>query len=233
MQHHTKPLTLTRPQHHNRGPHTRKPHHTNPHTLTQTQPQPHTTQDRPAFDLKKPLAAWNLFLALFSWVGVVRTVPYLLFWQAFGSMIGPCPTRQRPRHCVTQSSTQYSTLLDPPKSINHRNHPPNSTSTDAIRNRLANLSFKELECTLPVMTHGDRDVGLWVMLFTISKVCYMHMHVAGSVCSVEGKGGRWWDLVGLGQGASGVWCVALDGSAVLTFALTMCFPLCNARRCLS
>ncbi len=37
-------------------------------------------QDRPPFDLKKPLAAWNLFLALFSWAGVFRTVPYVLYW---------------------------------------------------------------------------------------------------------------------------------------------------------
>ncbi len=32
------------------------------------------------------------------------------------------------------------------------------------------MSFEEMECTMPVFTHGDRDIGFWVMLFTASKV---------------------------------------------------------------
>ncbi|KAF4711665.1 hypothetical protein FOZ62_001367, partial [Perkinsus olseni] len=35
-------------------------------------------KNRPAFNLKKPLALWNLFLAIFSFIGVTRTVPLLL-----------------------------------------------------------------------------------------------------------------------------------------------------------
>lgn len=34
--------------------------------------------ERKAFDLRLPLAAWNLFLSLFSFIGMLRTVPYLL-----------------------------------------------------------------------------------------------------------------------------------------------------------
>lgn len=39
-------------------------------------------RDRPAFDLKNALAAWNLFLALFSIIGFCRTAPYLIYWMA-------------------------------------------------------------------------------------------------------------------------------------------------------
>mmetsp|Transcript_28627 Transcript_28627/g.62286 ORF Transcript_28627/g.62286 Transcript_28627/m.62286 type:complete len:373 (-) Transcript_28627:213-1331(-) len=35
-------------------------------------------KDRQAWDLKGPLAAWNLFLAVYSFIGVVRVVPHLL-----------------------------------------------------------------------------------------------------------------------------------------------------------
>lgn len=34
--------------------------------------------NRPAFDLKTPLAYWNLFLSTFSFMGMFRTVPHLL-----------------------------------------------------------------------------------------------------------------------------------------------------------
>lgn len=42
-------------------------------------------ESRKAFDLKRPLAAWNLFLSLFSLIGCARTMP-LLFYNlyAFG-----------------------------------------------------------------------------------------------------------------------------------------------------
>eukprot|EP00930_Biecheleria_cincta_P033480 TRINITY_DN23208_c0_g1_i1.p1 TRINITY_DN23208_c0_g1~~TRINITY_DN23208_c0_g1_i1.p1 ORF type:complete len:353 (+),score=36.60 TRINITY_DN23208_c0_g1_i1:24-1061(+) len=39
---------------------------------------PMMMKDRKAFDLKIPLALWNLFLAVFSFIGAVRTVPALL-----------------------------------------------------------------------------------------------------------------------------------------------------------
>lgn len=32
------------------------------------------------FDLRGPLAYWNLFLSVFSWIGAFRTVPYLFYW---------------------------------------------------------------------------------------------------------------------------------------------------------
>jgi len=40
-------------------------------------------KDRPAFDLKKPLAAWNLFLAVFSFIGAARVLPHLfmILWE--------------------------------------------------------------------------------------------------------------------------------------------------------
>jgi len=39
-------------------------------------------RDRKPYDLKKALAAWNLFLAVFSFIGAVRTVPhlFLMLW---------------------------------------------------------------------------------------------------------------------------------------------------------
>jgi len=40
----------------------------------------HLMKDRKAFDLKEPLAYWNLFLALFSFCGMVRVVPYLIYF---------------------------------------------------------------------------------------------------------------------------------------------------------
>lgn len=69
---------------------------------------------REAFDLKWALAYWNLFLAAFSFMGMIRTVPYIFFW-------------------------------------------------------LSELSFKDVSCLIPSSTHGDRDIGLWVMLFAASK----------------------------------------------------------------
>lgn len=42
--------------------------------------------NRPAYDLKIPLAMWNLFLSVFSFFGAVRTVPHLLWLFAF---VGP------------------------------------------------------------------------------------------------------------------------------------------------
>jgi len=42
-------------------------------------------KDRPALDLKVPLALWNLFLAVFSLVGALRTVPHLaLMLSSYG-----------------------------------------------------------------------------------------------------------------------------------------------------
>lgn len=31
------------------------------------------------------------------------------------------------------------------------------------------MPFKEINCTLPVYTHGERDIGFWVFLFIASK----------------------------------------------------------------
>ncbi|CAE8678033.1 unnamed protein product [Polarella glacialis] len=42
-------------------------------------------KDKEAFNLKAPLAVWNLFLAVFSFCGMVRTVPHLI---AMGSEYG-------------------------------------------------------------------------------------------------------------------------------------------------
>lgn len=39
-------------------------------------------QGKKAYDLKVPLAVWNLFLAVFSFVGTVRLVPHLLYGLA-------------------------------------------------------------------------------------------------------------------------------------------------------
>jgi len=36
-------------------------------------------KDRSPFDLKYPLAAWNLFLGVFSIIGTIRLVPYVLY----------------------------------------------------------------------------------------------------------------------------------------------------------
>ncbi len=65
--------------------------------------------------LRKVLACWNLFLAVYSFMGAIRTVPHLLWYI--------------------------------------------STST-----------FKETVCNPPYYVNGDGATGLWVMLFTLSKV---------------------------------------------------------------
>lgn len=36
-------------------------------------------ESRPAFDLRMPLAGWNAFLCLFSFIGMCRTVSHLNF----------------------------------------------------------------------------------------------------------------------------------------------------------
>uniref|UniRef100_A0A7S1LK28 Elongation of fatty acids protein n=1 Tax=Alexandrium catenella TaxID=2925 RepID=A0A7S1LK28_ALECA len=42
-------------------------------------------RDRKPYDLKALLACWNLFLTVFSFIGMVRTVPHLfLLWREFG-----------------------------------------------------------------------------------------------------------------------------------------------------
>lgn len=71
-------------------------------------------KNRPAFDLKAPLAAWNLLLAAFSFMGVIRTAPYLFYW-------------------------------------------------------LTNISYRDINCLHPSFTHGEKDVGFWVMCFIFSK----------------------------------------------------------------
>lgn len=43
-------------------------------------------KDRPAFDLRLPLAAWNAFLSLFSFIGMCRTVSSFVLYY-FGSII--------------------------------------------------------------------------------------------------------------------------------------------------
>jgi elongation of very long chain fatty acids protein 6 len=39
---------------------------------------PKYMMDKKAFELKFPLAIWNILLAVFSWIGALRTVPYLV-----------------------------------------------------------------------------------------------------------------------------------------------------------
>lgn len=51
---------------------------------------------RTAFNLKYPLAIWNLFLALFSAYGTIRTAPhllYLLFYDSFESTVCETPVK--------------------------------------------------------------------------------------------------------------------------------------------
>jgi elongation of very long chain fatty acids protein 6 len=45
---------------------------------------PRYTKRRP-LNVKKPLAYWNLFLAVFSFMGALRTVPHLLYFRATAS----------------------------------------------------------------------------------------------------------------------------------------------------
>lgn len=70
---------------------------------------------RKPWDLRGVLAYWNLFLAVFSFMGALRTVPYALYF-------------------------------------------------------LSQTSFKFVACAPPPVTHGERDVGLWVVLFLLSKM---------------------------------------------------------------
>lgn len=53
--------------------------------------------------------------------------------------------------------------------------PTQHQPTGSNKHRLAQLSFKDLECKMPVLTHGERDVGFWVMLFTISKARFLSL----------------------------------------------------------
>ncbi len=75
---------------------------------------PRVFKDRPV-KLGKTLAYWNLFLAVYSICGAIRTVPHLLWFV--------------------------------------------STHT-----------FKETVCTAPYFNNGDGATGLWVLLFTLSKI---------------------------------------------------------------
>ncbi|EER03348.1 fatty-acyl elongase, putative [Perkinsus marinus ATCC 50983] len=63
----------------------------------------HVMKNRQAFKLKKPLALWNLFLAVFSFTGMLRTLPHLLngtftngplyfVCRNVGASYGPGPT---------------------------------------------------------------------------------------------------------------------------------------------
>jgi hypothetical protein len=45
---------------------------------------PRYTKRHP-LNVKKPLAIWNMLLAVFSFVGAVRTVPHLLYYRATAS----------------------------------------------------------------------------------------------------------------------------------------------------
>jgi hypothetical protein len=109
---------------------------------------PRIMKNRPVKNLSKPLAYWNLFLAVYSTMGAIRVVPHLLWFV--------------------------------------------STHT-----------FKETVCTAPYRINGDGATGLWVTLFTLSKVAelvdtlwiclkgkkpiFLHWYVLG----IEGgEGGR-------------------------------------------
>lgn len=70
---------------------------------------------RKPFDLRYPLAAWNAFLSIFSFLGVCRTVPYLL-----GSLISQ--------------------------------------------------TYEETVCTDPRVSFGVGPVGLWTIMFILSKI---------------------------------------------------------------
>lgn len=51
--------------------------------------------NRKPFDLKWPLAYWNLLLAAFSFIGMIRTVPHLLWLTTFlgeGAVSSHLPT---------------------------------------------------------------------------------------------------------------------------------------------
>jgi len=76
---------------------------------------PRIMKNRPVKNLSKPLAYWNLFLAVYSTMGAIRVAPHLLWFV--------------------------------------------STHT-----------FKETVCTAPYRINGDGATGLWVTLFTLSKV---------------------------------------------------------------
>ena len=75
---------------------------------------PRLFKDRPV-KLGKTLAYWNLFLAVYSAMGALRTVPHLLWF-------------------------------------------------------VSNHTFKETVCTAPYLINGDGATGLWVLLFTLSKI---------------------------------------------------------------
>lgn len=75
---------------------------------------PRFFKDRPV-KLGKTLAYWNLFLAVYSTMGALRTAPHLLWF-------------------------------------------------------VANHSFKETVCMAPYRINGDGATGLWVLLFTLSKI---------------------------------------------------------------
>jgi len=71
--------------------------------------------DKKPFDLRYPLAAWNALLSLFSFIGMCRTVPYLL-------------------------------------------------------GQLISMPYEATVCTDPRYSYGVGPVGLWTMLFILSKV---------------------------------------------------------------
>jgi len=71
-------------------------------------------KDKKPFDLRTTLAYWNLSLAIFSFIGVCRTVPTLLYF-------------------------------------------------------MANMTYKEVNCTPYWVTHGGAEVGFWSALFAVSK----------------------------------------------------------------
>jgi len=72
-------------------------------------------KNRKGFDLKYLLGLWNFFLSAFSFWGMARVVPHMMYMM-------------------------YT------------------------------MSLKEQSCAPPEKTYGDGAAGLWVMLFTVSKV---------------------------------------------------------------
>ena len=35
---------------------------------------------------------------------------------------------------------------------------------------MANISYRDINCLHPSFTHGEKDIGFWVMLFAVSKL---------------------------------------------------------------
>ena len=125
---------------------------------------------RPKHEWKTALACWNLMLSIFSFCGMIRTVPHLMHNVVtlpfkVSTTLHPFLPSSLPPSLPIMLTTRPLLSRLAPRPLRNSNH---------IHLRLSLRSslprFQDTICRHPAETYGEGACGMWVMLFIFSKV---------------------------------------------------------------